>query len=189
MQCYIVVMHKIVLIIAASAVIGLLQVQDARACTCVPNPPPATALAESDAVFAGRIIELSRGTDPIAPIIAKFEVSRVWKGPVTEIVEVRTPRDSAACGLSFAPGTEWLVYADRVEGSLTASLCSRSTQMAYAAEDLAALGPGTPPNATPPTPPGAGGCACSLNATDGEAPWGALAMLAAAAVTRLRRRR
>lgn len=137
-------MHKIVLVIAACAMVGLSQVRDAHACSCLPPPPPATALEESDAVFAGRIIEVSREMDPIG-ITATLAVSTVWKGAIEEIVEVRTPQSSAGCGLDFALDEEWLLYANWSEGSLGSHLCSRSVRLRFAAEDLAALGPGRPP--------------------------------------------
>ena len=200
MRCYILGMRKITLIIAAVSLLGLSQAGDAQACTCRPSPPPTTALGESDAVFAGRVVEVSRGEDPMAALTApmaaltaKFAVSTVWKGEVGETVEVRTPLNSAACGVGFEAGEEWLVYANEQEGVLNATLCSRTSPLRAATEDLAALGPGSEPGGgrPPTTPPRAGSCACAVIAAEGDGSWGAFAALGLAGVlgARVRQRR
>jgi MYXO-CTERM domain-containing protein len=171
------------------ALIGLSQINDAYACTCLPPPPVATAVADASAVFAGRILEV---TDPAGPgddMIARFAITRVWKGPTdrTEI-EIRTAANSAACGLSFEEDDTWLIYADSFEGNLTASLCSRSKPLSVAQEDLAELGPGSVPGGPGPMPPGPRGCNCDMTPEQG-APWGAIAILGVAGAVAARRRR
>ncbi|HZX00668.1 MAG TPA: MYXO-CTERM sorting domain-containing protein [Bacilli bacterium] len=207
-------MRTLAIVIAASLSL-LSHVTDAEACKCVPPPPVATAVEGATAVFAGKIVSVSREADQMKPIVAKFSVSKSWKGSVGQEVEVRTNSSSAACGLSFEEGAEWLVYADTKEEKLTASICSRSKTLDGAKEDLAELGSGTapqggsgtPPAPTtpatpatppgdgtapqsgepPPVPPGASGCACTLT-PEGSAPWGAIAALAAAGAVAMRRR-
>jgi MYXO-CTERM domain-containing protein len=184
------VMQKFTAVIIATALLGLSQANDAYACSCVPPPPVATAVGESSAVFAGTIVALTPPSLPSNDMVATFSVERVWKGATNQTaIEVRTPSSSAACGLSFAPGQKWLIYANESEGGLSAILCSRSTLYSNAQADLAELGAGTTPGTQPqPVPPGQRGCACEM-APVGSLPWGAVAALGAAGVLVARRRR
>jgi MYXO-CTERM domain-containing protein len=182
-------MRKLAAIIITTALLGLSQVNDAYACTCLPPPPVATAVAESTAVFAGTIVAMTPPSSQIGEVVAKLSVERVWKGSTTAMeVEVHTPSSSAACGLSFMPGDKWLIYANEVDGHLSAILCSRSAPLSAAQQDLVELGPGTVPGTVPPVPPGKRGCVCDM-APDPTAPWGAALALGAAGVLAMRRRR
>lgn len=182
-------MRKIAAIIITTALLGLSQVNDAYACSCLPPPPVATAVAESTAVFLGTIVTMTPPSTPTASVVATFSVQRVWKGSTTATqVQVYTPSNSAACGLSFAPGDQWLIYANEVDGNLSAILCSRSAPRSAAQQDLAELGPGTVPGTVPPVPPGQRGCACDI-APSQTLPWGAALALGAAGVLAMRRRR
>jgi hypothetical protein len=68
-------------------------------------------------------------------------VKEVWKGEVTEEVQVHTAGSSAACGYSFAKGSVYLIYAVRDEADpLRVSLCSRTALLDDAKEDLDSLG-------------------------------------------------
>ena len=179
-------MRKFAVIITA-ALLGLSQAKDAYACSCLPPPPVATAVGESSAVFAGTIVRMTPPSQPTSQIVATFAVERVWKGPTTETqIEIHTPSSSASCGLSFEPGAKWLIYANEVEGRLSAILCSRSTLYSAAQQDLAELGPGTVPGAPPPVPPSRG-CRCEM-APDGTLPWGAALSLGAVGALAMRRR-
>jgi hypothetical protein len=125
------------------------------ACSCAPPPPPAAALAEATAVFAGTVInievedgEIFSSADPVA---VTFEVATVWKGPVQQTLLVTTARDSASCGYSFEVGQSYLVYAYDAEDALQTGLCSRTTDLSSASDDLAVLGEGAIPAAAPVT--------------------------------------
>lgn len=118
----------------------------AEACKCKAPPPPKEALAASAAVFSGKVtkIEPDRGYG----LLVTLKVASVWKGVDGAEVVVHTPRDSAACGVSFKEGSEFLVYADKMKGDdielLTTNLCTRTKLLADAKEDLAELGPAGP---------------------------------------------
>jgi hypothetical protein len=122
------------------------------ACTCVPPAAPAEAVTAAALVFAGRVRSVD---DPNpGPEISSadlmgvtFDVSQVWKGDATGSVQVRTARDSASCGFTFETNQEYLVYANDANGEPEVSLCSRTTLLANAGDDLAALGAGQPPQA------------------------------------------
>jgi hypothetical protein len=74
-----------------------------------------------------------------------FAVARNWKGSDQSTIVVNTPASSASCGVDFVQGLEYLVYASENEGILQTNLCSRTTQLGAASEDLAVLGAGSAP--------------------------------------------
>ncbi|MEW5930677.1 MAG: hypothetical protein AB1941_24720 [Gemmatimonadota bacterium] len=117
----------------------------AARCSCIPPRPPGEALAQADAVFAGRVVSVTerREEDPGHPGGPYLEVrivpGRRWKGAAADTVTVRTADNSAACGYAFETGGEYLVYAAG-EDALRVNLCSRTRPLADAGEDLAALG-------------------------------------------------
>jgi hypothetical protein len=114
----------------------------AARCSCVPPGPPREALAQAEAVFAGRVVSVGeqRGGDPDQPYLeVRIVPDRRWKGAAADTVTVRTPPNSAVCGVAFETGREYLVYAEG-GGGLRVFLCSRTAALADAGEDLAALG-------------------------------------------------
>lgn len=130
---------------AAAAVVALLAVAPAaEACSCAPPSDPRAELEHADAVFSGRVVEVDPGEQQrgFRRLAVRFALDAVWKGvPENDEVTVRTAEHSAACGYSFEPGEEYLVYAyESDSGELTTGLCTRNTPLSRAADDLAALG-------------------------------------------------
>lgn len=109
----------------------------ARACSCVPPPPPAVAMERASAVFVGTV----RSTTKKGELRRAFtlDVERAFKGVDGSEVTIVTPGTSAACGRSFEVGKRYLVYADDVEGHLSDNLCSRTALVDDAKHDLEAL--------------------------------------------------
>ncbi|WP_044241325.1 MYXO-CTERM sorting domain-containing protein [Chondromyces apiculatus] len=138
--------------ILATALVTLSHARPAAACSCIAPPPVAEALQKSTAVFAGRIVSVSRPSADAGNVVAKFSVSKAWKGVQGKTIEVSTSSSGASCGLSFKQGDERLIYANAHDGTLWASLCSRSARLADAKDDVAQLDAGPPP-AAPSTPP------------------------------------
>jgi hypothetical protein len=106
------------------------------------EPPPATALQESAAVFSGRVVSLvSIGADTRVT----FLVYQVWKGGNSRFISLTTPSQESSCGVSFSKADEWLVYAyhSDASGSLKTISCSRTQPLATAREDLQVLGRGS----------------------------------------------
>jgi hypothetical protein len=97
-------------VLAAVIVIG--AATPAGACSCAPTDD-VTAFGEADAVFVGTLDRFyeprSTGGEHVA--VAVFAVDTVYKGTVTERQAVATPGDSAACGLTFEPDTQYVVFA------------------------------------------------------------------------------
>ncbi len=117
------------------------------ACSCAPLPAALDFLEESTAVFSGRVlnvdgIPLQNDPDGIdIPVNVTFQVSKVWKGPTSGTLVVETSLEGASCGLGriFRIDEEYLVYAFGEESELRTNLCTRTTEISNAQEDLAEL--------------------------------------------------
>ena len=79
------------------------------ACSCIPPPEPAKALAQSAAVFLAKVIEIDDAGNVNKTVT--LEVEKWWKGGEAARVKVVTPSNGAACGFSFQVGERYLVYA------------------------------------------------------------------------------
>ena len=133
------------------ALLTAVQADCVYACSCLPPGPPDQALGAWAAVFSGKVATIGRGqaAGPSDAVQVTFAVARVWKGPEEATIAVHTAGSSASCGVEFVAGQEYLVYAQTVEGRLEASLCSRTTQLTMAGEDLTVLGAGRAPASAP----------------------------------------
>ena len=94
------------------------------------------AVKQSNAVFVGEIIEQNRSQ-------LRVKVERVWKGKVGEqlILITHDWQDGDlgsidSCAYSFVVGRKYLIYADKVEGELVASKCSRTLPANEAHKDI-----------------------------------------------------
>lgn len=146
-----------------SPLIALLAIfalpQPCLACYCIPPPTPAEGLTKADAVFRGRVIA-TPSWPPLSGYVRRdiaFRVETSWKGQVAPEVLVVDGWGAATstCTYQLESGVEYLVYAraDR-EGTLSVEVCNRTRPVSEAADDLRALGPGTPigDSATPSSP-------------------------------------
>ena len=112
------------------------SVHEAHACSCLPPPPVAQAVAEADAVFMGTVVsfELASST---TERVARFDRMQIWKGNPLAITEIFTPENEAACGFDFRVGETYLVYANRDDaGKLFTHLCTRTWFASGAQQDL-----------------------------------------------------
>jgi hypothetical protein len=93
----------------------------------------------ADAVFVGNVSRVS-SADARGNVIATIAVSDVYKGPVPQTANVRTARDGASCGVSFAVGTRYAVFA-RGTTPFEANICGGTTTDVHALERARANGP------------------------------------------------
>ncbi|HMP42061.1 MAG TPA: hypothetical protein PKA05_16910 [Roseiflexaceae bacterium] len=131
-------------------------------CSCPPRPAPYAAVADSHLVFAGRVTQISQplpqlrlqrmppylsfDIPPHAPLRVRFEVTEQWRGRVPAIIEITTARFYSSCGVPFQINAEYLVYGYyNGAGDLMTHRCSRTSELALAAEDRLLLGRGAPP--------------------------------------------
>jgi hypothetical protein len=120
-------------------VILCLGTRHGMACSCRMNPPPPQALDQAAAVFSGRVVAASFDENGrlYKPSI---RVMSVWKGGVSERVELRTYWQCCLCGFALEVGQAYLVYAYEYKDQLWVSICSRTVLLEKAATDLSALG-------------------------------------------------
>lgn len=121
------------------------------ACSCVENPSVEVALQKSDAVFSGNVIDVREKRQPngYRPKSVHFEVIDTWKGVEETQIIIVTGLGGGDCGFDFKEGQEYLVYANEStmygDKSLVAIICSRTTELSLAQEDLLILGEGELP--------------------------------------------
>lgn len=103
-------------------------------CSCMKPPPAEDAYEESDAVFTGIVssIDVHSTTQTVS-----FDVTKSFKG-ANENIKIETATNSAACGVFFELGKEYLVYAYG-DGEYETNLCTRTTDVAAASDDLLVL--------------------------------------------------
>ena len=131
-------MSKMILLVLGLAGAGAL------ACDCL-TAPVHEALQHSDAVFAGRVVDIRYGGERSDNAVT-FQVEGVWKGPLARQIRVFTASDDGRCGIGFELGRRYLVYANRDERTLRAGSCSRTQRLnQHAREDLRYLGPARRP--------------------------------------------
>jgi len=147
--------HLFILLVVAAALIAA-QPTCAYACSCRPPGTPAEERDQADAVFLGTVVDvkapnevLMGGGDAVA---VTFKTATVWKGKITQRLVLTTPGSSASCGVGFEAGKDYIVYARISDGALSTTLCSRTSPVENAADDIAILGQGQTPEANLQTP-------------------------------------
>ena len=95
-------------------------------------------------MFSGTVSKL-RSIDPGPPpwnsavVAATFQIETLFKGLSGNEISVFTSASSAACGYAFEAGLSYLVYANRDQGVLFTTTCSRTRPLAQAGEDVTDL--------------------------------------------------
>lgn len=105
----------------------LFGASESFACSCA--PPSQTTnddFQKASAVFVGRVLSVQR-KDNSDMVTVKLAVQKYWKGKISNEVKVTTAKDSAACGVNFEVGKDYLVYATDNNGKLSTGLCSRTS--------------------------------------------------------------
>jgi len=111
-------------------------------CSCSSFPTLAQALDASNAVFKGLILS-TRSAEPVhsRKVWATIRVTACWKGSLGETVDILTPENEGLCGMEFAAGYEYLVFASSGPSfGLGTDLCDRSHYAPEGDADVIALG-------------------------------------------------
>jgi len=110
-----------------SAVLTLGFAGDALACTCAPVDL-VRDLPRADGAFIGTLLERA---DRGATSTLLFRVEQVYKGDISNRVEVETARDGAACGIEAPAGQRIGLLLERSGGVWRSSLCSQVDPAAF----------------------------------------------------------
>ncbi len=118
-------------------------IQTSYACSCIAPPGPLEAMEDADFVFTGKVESIIPVNDEYSnSLFVKFSIRTQWKGDLSEEVFVKTADNSAACGYNFKRNQSYLVYGYVNEGVMGTSICTRTTSLEQADEDLRILGSG-----------------------------------------------
>jgi len=117
------------------AILGLLavavNVESAEACSCAPPPPPCEAYWQDTHVFTGQVTAVTE----TAVAKVTLTVDKVLRGAVGKTVTVSA---GGMCGATLQKGKKYIVYTTPdPSGGFDVSLCSRTNELAQAADDLA----------------------------------------------------
>jgi len=122
------------------------------ACSCARPQTVEAQFSRSEAVFAGRVLEVKeqRYLNGSMTKAALFEVSHIWKGGPESQIIIHTGSGGGDCGFNFEDGKEYLVYAhpSTMYGDkelLITIICDRTNVLDQTQEDLAVLGEGKIP--------------------------------------------
>ncbi|MGM0883256.1 MAG: hypothetical protein ACQEXQ_19735 [Bacillota bacterium] len=122
------------------------------ACSCAQPLTVEAEFSRSEAVFAGRVLEVQeyRNLNGSVTKSTLFEISQIWKGGSESQIIIHTGGGGGDCGYHFEEGKEYLVYAhpSTMYGDkelLVTIICDRTNVLAQAQEDLAILGEGKVP--------------------------------------------
>ena len=135
-------------VLTVLGIVFLLPPKCAHACSCAMPPGSQDALADSEAVFSGKVMAVEQGTATATSQgydTATLRVSEAWKGAGRRTLEVRTPSQGMACGYHFEEGREYLAYAYKGKQGLEVDSCGATEPLSGAVADLAALGDGEKP--------------------------------------------
>lgn len=102
----------------------------AIACSCAMSDTD-RSIAYADRIFAGTVVErreVSSGlrgyTSTADPVYYVFEVDQAWKGEVYETTTLYSALGSESCGMQFAQGEKYLIFAQQGDGMATTTSCS-----------------------------------------------------------------
>jgi hypothetical protein len=114
---------------AAIVAAGSVAVERATACSCVPWGNPRVELARADGAFVGIYVR-RRPLRPTGTVTSSadtyvyvFRVTRRVKGRLASVVEVRSARDGASCGLEVRRGQRVALLLDRRSRAWHSNLC------------------------------------------------------------------
>lgn len=137
-------MKSLTITIGLALVIALsvVNASPVHACSCIVPGPPREELGQSSAVFTGTVLSIRPALLPLGTgKTVTFTVDKAWKGVTDKKLTVATAKHSAECGFPFIAGQQYLVYTRNEGGQrLSASLCSRTKELAQTQTDLDELG-------------------------------------------------
>ncbi|HEX2208146.1 MAG TPA: hypothetical protein VHG93_10730 [Longimicrobium sp.] len=134
--------------IAFLALLGALSVAspcDTGVCTCMRPPDAPSALERSTAAFTGTVVAVRDTMIPGGQFdrhVRKttLRVHGVWKGVESATVDVLSANGGSTCDFRLRNDASYLVFAQERDGFLVTWLCSRTTLLSRAEDDLRALG-------------------------------------------------
>lgn len=141
--------HKLILSMGIAITIVAMAATEALACSCLQKSSVCNAFGDAKAVFIGKVVEgnsVERMSDMIKAgtkdLTFTFKVSRGFVGAkADQTIDVHTGFGFGDCGFPFEKGEEYIVYAYQSDDrkALSTGICTRTTHISRADEDIAEL--------------------------------------------------
>ncbi|MCH2225628.1 MAG: hypothetical protein MK066_12730 [Crocinitomicaceae bacterium] len=117
--------------------VGLFISVNSLACDCIPQPEMSLEFHRTRTVFVGRVTNIKPDSDSKgALLVVTFEVSDNLKSSKKSTIKIKTSASGKSCGYEFRLGQRYLVYANMARPGLMTSVCSRTTPLSKAKNDL-----------------------------------------------------
>lgn len=100
----------------------------------------------SNIVLHAHVVSVSNNTHRGGYNIS-VQVKESWKRSIEPYTTVHT--ENSSCGVSFTPGEDYIIWTEKHHQTIRANKCLGALPFAEAAQDLAFLGEGMPPSASP----------------------------------------
>lgn len=135
----------IILVSLLFTIFNVINPATVHACNCYIPDNAIESLGISDAVFTGKVKQISKKTmNGNTYNAVLMEVGQIWKGIQESEVIVYTTWSS--CQFTFVVEEEYLLYAYEINGKLHVTNCGRSTTLTHATIDIQQLGEGQEPS-------------------------------------------
>ncbi|TKK90451.1 hypothetical protein FDA94_05490 [Herbidospora galbida] len=121
--------RRLFLVLALAAGTLVFSSVPAYACKCA-LVPVKERVQHSTIVFTGVATGFKAAKSPARQHTFSFRVDHAYKGKPKVTVKVATNTESAACGVKFARGARYLVFAAKSDGRLVTGSCSGNTGVA-----------------------------------------------------------
>jgi hypothetical protein len=129
------ILRPFAILASALCLNGLAFINSVFACECHSRNNFEHEFSFSKSVFVGEVVEIDKST---SDAIVTLKVEKIWKGNKSETIVIRTNNQGKACGFSFKQGEKYLIYAYD-DGVLRTSICTRTTEIKSAGNDLKEL--------------------------------------------------
>ncbi|GAB1819534.1 hypothetical protein [Herbidospora sp. RD11066] len=115
--------RRILVVLALTAGTIVFSSMPAYACKCALSPVK-ERVQNASVVFTGTVTGFRAAADLTGKNVYTFRADHAYKGRPKVVVKVGTNTQSAACGVKFARGARYLVFAYKNNGLLTTGSCS-----------------------------------------------------------------
>lgn len=115
---------------------GLFLSTSAFACDCIPEVEMSLEFHRTRTVFVGRVTKIQPDSDNKGLLVVTFEVADNLKMANSSTIKIKTSASGKNCGYVFRVGQNYLVYANQARPGLMTSVCSRTTHLSKAKNDL-----------------------------------------------------
>lgn len=119
--------------------LATISAEPAHACSCILPVSPTEEFQRAGAVFSGTVTSVSQPLRSTGQKKVTFDVEQSWKDISSPTVTIETGIGGGDCGFDFEKGKTYLVYTEGPDPR-RANICSRTKELAAAAEDLGELG-------------------------------------------------